>query len=558
MNVLRSIQSALEYYQAGDLDKAASLCRKILKRQPHNANVLHLLGIIYYQAQNYDSATRSIRKSLEINPADSEAYYNLGRTFQKLERIDDAIESFQKALQYNPYLVDAYLNLGNIFQEKKELDEAITCYKEAIQKNPNFPGAYYNLGVALQEKEQLDESVSAYQKALDLNPRYADAYHDMGYVLQLKGQLDKAVECYQKALTIKPDLFDAYNNLGRVYQEQGRMDEAIASYQKAIRMNPDFAEAHSNLSMALLLMGKLRQGWTEYEWRWKLEDHSRYDFPQPLWKGSDVSGRTLFLYAEQGFGDTIQFIRYASMAAENGARVIVECQKELKSLVERVNGVEKVITREDPIPGFDFHCPLLSLPMIFDTGLESIPSRIPYLTVDEAFIEKWHKRICTCNRGFKAGLVWSGNPKHKANRIRSCDLATFAPFADLQDVTFYSLQKGEAAKQAKNPPDGLDLVDVMDEVGDFADTAGLIMNLDLIISVDTSVAHLAGALGKPAWILLAFSPDWRWMLDRQDNPWYPTMRLFRQPSPGDWKSVISGVLSQLRSMNRTYSDVSKV
>jgi tetratricopeptide (TPR) repeat protein len=545
MNIMKAIQSALRYYQNSDLEQAGRVCRDILKKQPKNSDVLHLLGLIYYQERNYSAAISCFKKSLKINPLNAEVHYNLGRTSQQIGEIDDAICYFQKALEYNPYFVDAYLNLGNIFQDQKDIENAIISYQKVIQINPKFAGAYYNLGVVLQEKELLNEAVSAYQKAIKLNPQYADAYHDLGYVFQMKGQFDQAIECYQKALDLNPDMFDAHNNLGRAYQGQKKINEAIVSYRKAIDMNPDFAEAHCNLSMALLLTGNFRQGWPEYEWRWKLGDGSRDDFHQPRWTGFDITGRTLFLYAEQGFGDTIQFIRYASLAAGRGARVIVKCQKELKSLIEQVKGIEQVITREDPIPVFDFHCPLLSLPLIFDTVLESIPSDIPYIIADQAIIEKWHEKLRNRDSRLKVGLVWSGNPKYKADRIRSLDLMTFLPLAGLRDTTFYSLQKGKASEQTKNPPDGIDLVDFMDEVTDFAGTAGLIMNLDLIISVDTSVAHLAGGLGKPVWTLLPFSPDWRWMLDREDSPWYPTMRLYRQPSPGDWNPIMDRLVKDL-------------
>lgn len=546
MNILKAIQSALQYYQNGDLEKSERVCSDILKKQPTNPDVLHLLGLIYYQMQDFTSAISCLRKSLKISPLNAEVYYNLGRAFQQIRRIDDAIESFRNALKYNPYFVDALLNLGNLFQEKGEFDKAIQYYEKAIQINPAFAGAYYNLGTVYQGKEQMDDAIAAYQKAVQLNPQYADAYHDLGYVFQMKRQFDKAIECYQKALSLKPDMADAQNNLGRAFQRQKKIDEAIASYQKAIDMNPDFAEAHCNLAIAFLLRGNFKQGWPEYEWRWKLGERSRYDFPLPKWTGSEISDRTLFLYAEQGYGDTIQFIRYASLASERGARVIVECQKELRSLIERVKGVEQVLTSEDPLPVFDFYCPLLSLPMVFHTTPENIPANIPYITPDRSIIHRWREKLHGQNSRLKVGLVWSGNPKYKADQSRSFDLATFMPLARLEDITFYSLQKGKAAEQIKNPPDGMKIVDYMDEVIDFEDTAGLIINLDLIISVDTSVAHLAGALGKAVWTLLPFSPDWRWMLNREDSPWYPTMRLFRQYSSGNWEPVIEEVLHTLQ------------
>lgn len=546
MDINKAIQLAFKHYQTGDLKQTERICKEILKKQPNNLDMLYFLGIVCYQRQKYDSSIKYIKKYLQFSPTNSDAYYNLGQAFYKNEQFDDAIKCYQKALKLNPNFIDACINLGNLFQKKGQLDEAITYYHRAIEINPNLAGAYYNLGNILQEKEQIDEAIFAYQKAIELNPNYADAYHDLGYAFQCEGRLEEAIKNYQKALRINPNLCDAYNNLGRVLQEQGHLDEAVTSYKTALQINLNFAEAHCNMSMVFLLLGNFKQGWKEYEWRWKLKNHSRYNFSQPLWDGSDIAGRTIFLYAEQGFGDTIQFIRYTPLVAERGAEIIVECQKELKALLENVKGVGMIIAREEQTPPFDIHCPLLSLPLLLETTLETIPADIPYISVDPMVLQKWKEKIHHDNSYFKAGLVWSGNPKNTKLWYKSFPLDTFAPLAELKDITFFSLQKGKAAEQAKNPPAGMKLVDYTDEIQDFSDTAALIKNLDLVISVDTAVAHLAGALGKPVWTLLPFSPDWRWMLNREDSHWYPTMRLFRQPTPGDWKSVIVKISDELK------------
>ncbi len=548
MDINKEIKQAFLYYKLGELKKSEEICKKILKYQPKNIQIMHFLGIISYQLQEYDSAIYYFKSVLRINPDNYEAFYNLGRAFQKRGQIEESINCYQKVIEIKKDFIDAHLNLGNLLKDKGLYNEAIKSYKNVIEINPNLSGAYYNLGSLFQEIDLIDEAISEYRRAIDLNPDYAEAYHDLGYALMTKGELEEAIKCYRKAIQLNPELYDAHNNLGRTFQEQGRIDEAISSYRRAIRINPDFAEAHCNLAMALLLIGNFTGGWQEYEWRRKLRHHSRYEFSKPLWKNSEIKDKTIFLYAEQGFGDTIQFLRYVSMVADRGAKIIIECQKELKSLVGRIKGIDYVITQEDPLPAFDFYCPLLSLPLIFETTLENIPSKVPYIFIEENILEKWKERIDKDNSKFKIGLVWSGNPKYKKDMKRSFDLNILLPLLRIKGVTYYSLQKGEAVKQIKDLPNGIKLIDYTSEIGDFSDTSAIIENLDLVISVDTAVAHLAGALGKPVWTLLPFAPDWRWMLNREDSPWYPTMRLFRQPSIGDWESVINRVKEELRKL----------
>jgi tetratricopeptide (TPR) repeat protein len=546
MDTNRLMQLAVRYFQSGDLESAGNICKKILRKQPKNSDVLQFLGILCYRMHDYDAAISHLKKALSINPSNAETHYNIGRAYEAREQLDEAIQSYKSALRMKAYFVDAHINLGNLLQKKGQLDDAIFNYQRAIELDPNHAGGYYNLGIMFQEKNRLDKAIPAFQNAIRINPQYADAYHDLGYVFHMNRQFNEAVECYHKAIQVNRGMFDAYNNLGRVYQELCQVDEAISSYRKALDISPEFAEAHCNLALALLLTGDYVHGWKEYEWRWKLKDASRYDFPQQVWDGSNIPGKKVFLYAEQGFGDTIQFIRFVSLIAEQGATVIIECHKELKSLIQQVKGVHSVITREDPLPEFDVLYPLLSLPLVFDITPERIPAKIPYVVPDTIIMQKWKDRIQPDTARFKIGLVWSSNPINtKIYYKKSFSLYTFYPLAKFNDVSFYSLQKGEAAAEAKNPPDGMRLVDYTEEIHDFSDTAALIENLDLVISVDTAVAHLAGALGKPVWTLLPDSPDWRWMLNRNDSPWYPTMRLFRQPSPGDWGSVMDNVEKEL-------------
>lgn len=517
MTIDKTFQLAIDYYQAGHLQQAERICIEILKIQPDNAEVLHLLGVVYYQLKNYDFSMKCIRESLSLNPSNAEAYYNL----------------------------------GNIFKDNNLLDEAITCYQNALRIDPTIPHIYINLGYILRHKKLFEESATSYQKALQLDPLNAVTYYNLGNIFQDEDKLDEAIQYFQKAISLDPYFHDAYLNLGIALYDKQQIDRAITCYQEALRLDPDLADAHWNLSHALLLSGKFREGWKEYEWRWKIKELYLHSLPktdnfhQQKWDGSDITGLFILLHAEQGFGDTIQFIRYAPLVAKRCAGVIIECPKALTALLKNVEGISHVIAYGEAKPRFNIHCPILSLPLIFDTTLESIPAKTPYISTDPALVQQWRKIFQNDNSFLNVGLVWATD---RLPGKKSCSLEIFSPLSQMQGITFYSLQKGEAAAQAKNPPFGMKLIDYTEEIKDFSDTAALIENLDLIISIDTAVAHLAGAMGKPVWTLLHFTPDWRWMLNREDSPWYPTMRLFRQSSPGDWKSVIAQVEIELKKL----------
>jgi tetratricopeptide (TPR) repeat protein/ADP-heptose:LPS heptosyltransferase len=647
VNTDKTIQSAYKHYQAGRLQEAEDLYRKILKKKPEDVDALHFLGIIAYQRGDLDSAIKYIRKELQVNPSNPDAYNNLGLAFLANKQLDEAITNFsrslelnprsplahynlglafqehgrpneaiscyrkavqfnprfveaynnlginlrtignldealtfyqkalqlnpglantynnlglllqdkgntdeaityyQKALQLNPNLADAYNNIGNAYREKGQFDQAIIYCKKALQFNPNFADAYNNLGYALHEKEQFNDAISYYQKALKLNPQMADAYNNLGLALQRLGQTDEAITYYQKALSIDNNFSDAYNNLGLAYHDKGQIEEALRQYQKALKIKPDSVFPHWNMSLSLLLSGNFAEGWKEYEWRWKTKYSMPRNFSQPLWDGTDINGKTILLHGEQGFGDSIQFIRYAPLVAARGAQIIIECQKELVSLLKTAACVEQVIAHGDPLPEFDVHCPLMSLPLVFNTNPGTIPAQIPYLHADKKSVQRWKEKLLSDGPNVKIGLAWAGRPTHTMNRFRSLNLNTFAPLTRIHNADYYSLQKGNESEQAINPPQRMRLINHTSDLIDFADTAALIQNLDLVISVDTAVAHLAGALGKPVWTLLPFSPDWRWMLKREDSPWYPTMRLFRQQKPGEWELVISKIMEAL-------------
>ncbi len=383
-------------------------------------------------------------------------------------------------------------------------------------------------------------------RRIALEPSYAEAHSNLGNALASNGQFDDAIAAHRQAIALKPNYAEAHSNLGNALAGKGQLDSAIAAHRQAIALNPNLSEAHKNLALALLARNDFQEGWEEYEWRWKCKELPfPRDSAQPQWDGSSLEGRTILLHAEQGFGDAIQFIRYLPMVAQRGGKIIIACQGELQRLFQTMaEGCHIVVVGPSP-PAFDFHCPLLSLPRAFATTLANIPNIVPYLQADAEDARRWQRRLADHCSIVKVGLVWAGKAAHKNDRNRSMKLARLAPLAQAPGVLFFSLQKGEAAVEGKTPPASLELIDWTEELKDFADTAALIANLDLVIAVDTAVAHLAGAMGKPVWTLLPFVPDWRWMLERKDSPWYPSMRLFRQPSLGDWDSVVTRVAEAL-------------
>lgn len=421
---------------------------------------------------------------------------------------------------------------------------------QALRINPNFPEACYNLGVVLERQGQLDQAITAFQQAITLKPDYAQAHNNLGNALCSQGRLDEAIAACRQATILQPNFAEAHCDLGSALHEKGDRAAAIAAYRRALACNANLPEAHYNLAQLLLLQGDFAPGWTEQEWRGLSKNFPsrRQNFPQPQWDGSALAGRTILLHLEQGYGDVLQFVRYVPMVAARGGTVILACVPELRRLLKDTPGVMRWLMDGEPLPTFDVHCPLLSLPLAFGTSLQNIPQTVPYLHADAQDTARWREVLAADTQAFKVGLVWAGRPTHINDRNRSLSLNALAPLAQVPGVSFYSLQKGPASQQALTPPPGLSLIDHTAELKDFADTASLIANLDLVISVDTAVVHLAGAMAKPVWTLLPSMPDWRWLLDRDDSPWYPTMRLFRQSSRGDWAGVITQVTQALAAL----------
>ncbi len=382
-----------------------------------------------------------------------------------------------------------------------------------------------------------------YARVLRLDPGFADAYANMGVALRSVGRFGAAIACYRRALVLGPETAGVHSNLGNALRDMDRYDEALAALDVAISLRAGFADYHWDRALTLLQMGDLESGFREYEWRWKLKNTPPTRFDQPVWDGSELKGRTIMLCRGQGMGDMIKFSRYAAMVKDLGGTVIVEAQPELVRLLSTVPGVDKVVTHDAPVPRFDVQIPVLSLPRIFQTTLETVPDRVPYVTAPELHNLRLSRPAAS---KLAVGIVWAGSPTQVYDRRRSCPMDRFLALMGLADVTFYSLQKGEAAKQLRLSGAAALVTDLSGRLNDFADTAAVLDQLDLVIAVDTAVAHLAGALGRPVWILLSYAGDWRCPPGRKDSPWYPTMRLFQQDRPGDWDGVMARVLAALR------------
>ena len=418
-----------------------------------------------------------------------------------------------------------------------DLSKAEDIYREVLEANPDNSTALYLLGTIAFQSGFNDKALVLIGKALKITPHYPEALNNMGNVFLEMGRLGDALLCFQEAVTQKPDYALAYNQVGSTLRGLGRLDEAVASYERAIALNPKDAEAHFNLGRLYLLMGRYGEGWKEYGWRRQVEEfnHAHRPYTQAVWDGSDPDGKTLFFYPEQGLGDLLQFVRYLPLVAARGGRIILEMPTQMARLFEGFDGAHTLVPSEAPCPDFDCHASLLDLPVIMGTTLETIPAPVGYITSNPELTGAWAERLGPWE-DFRVGLVWEGNPDNTENARRSIDPGFLKPLIQIPGVSLYSLQVGRDGEAKAVLGDAI--TDLAPELKDFAETAAVIRNMDLVVSVDTAVAHLAGALGRQVWTLLPFMPDWRWLFDRDDSPWYPSMRLYRQKTNGDWTGVV--------------------
>jgi tetratricopeptide (TPR) repeat protein len=587
------LQQAVMLHRQGHLAPARMLYEQILQVAPQHFHALHLLGVVAAATGDPAQAAALIGRALEIVPDDAPAHNNRGAALHALGHWDAALACYDRAAALDPKYADPLYNRGNLFKDLSRWEEAVASYDLAICRRQEYAEAFCNRGICLAALERLDaalasydrtialqaahpaafynrgnvlcklrrwqEAVESYDRAIRLQPGYAEAHANRAFPLKELARIEEALGSCDRAVALNPKFKEAHVNRAGVLLSMKRTDEAIASYDQAIALDPADASAYVNRAMARLLAGDFAGGWSDYEWRWW--DTSRWiieekrSFSQPLWLGGEpLRGRTILLHSEQGYGDTIQFCRYATLVAGLGAVVLLETPPALAGLMHSVAGVAQVIVKGAPLPPFDYHCPLLSLPLAMKTSLSTIPAAVPYLEPGEDHRRRWRERL-GARRARRVGLVWSGGFRPSrpelwsANERRNIPLAVLGAL-DAADVEFYSLQKGQpaesevAALSACNWR-GPKMRDLTRDIRDFGDTAAFIEQLDLVISVDTATAHLAGALGKPVWILNRYDGCWRWLLERSDSPWYPTARLYRQERAGDWVGVVERVNADL-------------
>ncbi|MBF0124017.1 MAG: tetratricopeptide repeat protein [Magnetococcales bacterium] len=506
--------------------------------------------------RKYAEAMALYEQAIAAEPQLAEAHFALATIHHGMNRLDDAKACYEKTLEHKPSHVGAYNNLGVIFGGRSNWTEAAECYRRALQYEPESAELHNNLGVSLADLSQNEESMACYQRALELKPDYAEAFNNMGNLLKGQNKLAESVIAYQRSIEMKPSYHEAYNNLGTAYAEMGQLRDAIACYRQSLEIKSDYIEARNNLANNLLMLGEFEPGWHEYQWRRLLPNFRGmlHDlFPKPTWDGTPLNGRRILLIAEQGFGDAIHFVRYAPLVAARGGQVVLACQPALQSLLANVAGVAEVVNQRGPWPGFHEYAPLLCLPRIFHHNtVETLLNNVPYIPVDPALLASWRDRMPDAQGRLRVGLVWSGSPTHGRDKLRSIPLQRFQPLFEIPGIEFYSLQMGVAAQAIQQLPAGT-IHDLSPGITTFADSAAILSQLDLLISIDSSPVHLSGALGIPTWTLITFTPDWRWLLQREDTPWYPSMRLFRQSQPAVWDDVLERVTRELKVVARAWS-----
>jgi tetratricopeptide (TPR) repeat protein len=546
-NIGQVLQEGMALQQQGRLREAEKIYARVLKAAPDQLDALNLLGTVKLLRGQAGEAYRLISAALKVNPRVPDIWVNLGLALHALKRGEEALECFDKALALNPGDAGALNHRGNMLLGLGRPTEALATFDRVLAVAPRHGEARLNRGIALAAVERHEEALADFDAALAAAPGNPIAHYNRGIALFSLGRYADAVASYDRALAFAPDHVKALNNRGLALQALNRHQEALASYGKAVEIQKDFADAHFNQALALLTIGDFRRGFEKYEWRWRRSGMpaERRGHGRPVWLGEyPLQRKTILLQAEQGLGDTIQLARYVPLLARAGANVVLEVQPELAPLLAQLEGATSVVARGQPLPAFDVHCPLGSLPLALKTEPATIPAEIPYVMADEARIAKWQARIGGFDRP-RVAVAWAGNVRHSNDRNRSVALAQLASLWSTDRARFVGIQRELRDEDARLLAAEARVAQVGAELDDFADTAAVLALVDLVITVDTSVAHLAGAMGRSVWILLPFSPDWRWTLEGERSRWYPSARLFRQPALGEWASVIERVRSEL-------------
>lgn len=543
------LEQAVARQNQGDLDEAARLYLQVLASEPGDFNALHLLGTVRSAQGRYREAADLIAGAIATAPTVPNAHYNLAVVYDAMGRPEEAMASYRRVLAIDPNHAEAHYNLANLQRALGDYAEAEAGYRRAVALRPGWGQPVTNLAGVLVAVRRFGEASALYRQALTLDPRDASLWRNLGTTLAEMDRNDDAIVCFRQGLALAPEDAETHCALGKALWQLNRCEAAIASFQRAQVLRPAFADAGWHEGVARLTLGDMAAGWLRHEWRLRVEEFKRpHDFPTPPWSGEPIAGRTILLHAEQGFGDTLQFVRYAPLVAARGARVVLEVQRPLSGLLSGFEGCASVIAYGDPVPDHDAHCPLPSLPLAL--GGE-IPANIPYLAAPAERVDAWRSTLGASTEP-GVGVVWAGSGRHTNDRNRSLALDRLRPVLATPGIRFFSLQKDLRDGDGHLPTEFPGVAELGSRLTDFTDTAAVVSLLDLVITVDTSVAHLAGALGRPTWVMIPFRPDWRWQLGRNDSPWYPSVRLFRQPRIGDWDAVVAEVRQALVSLVRTW------
>lgn len=549
VDAAQALAQGWQQQQAGNLLEAEQWYRHALAVQPGHLDALRRLGSVCLSTGRFGEAAAAFRQVLYSCPHLSELHNDLGIALAQQGFLDEALGAFRDAIAAQPDYAAAHNNLALVFLMRKQPAEAAASARRAIELEPGFVDAHIRLGESLRVSGKLDEAIERFQHALRLQPDSADAHNNLGIALAQTGQEELAKSYFRRAIELRPDFLRAHSNLGTALQNTARFAEALSCYERALQWAPDDPQLHCNRALIWLRLGDLERGWPEYEWRLRCPGVPDSGLTQPRWHGQPIQGRTILLYGEQGVGDTIHFIRYAPFVRQRGAAVLLACAGSLIPLLSTFHGVDQLVASERPLPDFDMYAPLASLPGIFGTTLDNVPASVPYLSADERLVEAWRQRLALAPAGKKIGIAWQGSPGHPDDYRRSAPLSAFSPLAQLPGVCLFSLQRGPGSDQLQQVIRAwpiTDLAEGLDQgTGAFMDTAAVMKNLDLVVTVDTAIAHLAGALAVPVYVALACVADWRWLVDREDTPWYPTMRLFRQRQAGNWTDVFERIATAI-------------
>ena len=563
MDIEQKLQEAIVFHQSGQLQRAEQIYQQVLQISPRNADALNLLGFLAYQVGRCEVAANLIAKAIEVDSKQYIFFINLGLVRQEQGELDKSIEAYHKAIEINPNDARIYYNLGAAQKKQGKLDNAIQTYQQAIEINPDDAEIYNSLGTTLQKQEKLDQAIQVYHRALEINSSYSEAFYNLGLALQEQGELDQAIQAYHRALEINPNYSEAYNNLGNVLKEQGKLDDAVLAYRSALGINPDYSEAHNNLGLVLLLQGNFSSGWREYEWRLKCKELgfflNKRDFPQVLWNGSDLNGKTILVWAEQGIGDEIMLASMLPTLLIMNSNIIVECDKRLVPLFQRSFPFIQFVPREDSAnpklldTTIDYQIPMGSL------GQWLRADKDAFLPKQESYLQACPNRVGQLQEKYRSlagdkllvGISWksTGIDKKRA-QTKNAPLKHWTPILSQKDCYFVNLQYGnireeiEAYTTATGYPVYID--EEIDPLSDLDGFAAQVSVLDLIVSTSNTTVHMSGGLGKKVWVLLSSRPDWRWMLEEENTLWYQTVRLFRQEKSGDWEGVFLRISSALK------------